>query len=316
MRRQEPTPALPSKEEIIQAMMLGQQTSGGGKDTPMVWLPGKKKTGKAKRAPSGPLFMKNPQGEAPSLPFYGREKDTTIPGDKSADDVYNWIYDDKKRSQIISFLQDKGYEPKSMDDVEKIWKEAVGRASDSYMTSGGKKKMSPWDILDLYSPAGGKDGLPGKGGSGDNSVDPFPWRGNSFTETSTTEHIQEMGPEQARGILTNALTDALGRAPTQEEIEDFASRANAIVSANPQRSETTSTYEWDDDASLDNEGQTQGGYRQTGSSTREVGPSAEEVAAMVQNEAMDDSMENPEYGAYQASTTYYNALLQAIASPV
>ena len=200
-----------------------------------------------------------------------------------------WIYNDDLRNQILEFLQKQGYQVHSFDELEKLWNIAVDRAAEAW--DGGVKK-TVFDILELGSPTqAGEAGPP---------------KGQRYTQTYTTTDIAELGPETARAILTNALTEYLGRAPTQEEIEDFASRANAIVSANPQVTETTVTREWDEDL---------GDYVETGRTTRQIGPSAEEVRNMVQQAAVDEAMESDEYGAFQAATTYFNALLQAIASP-
>ena len=205
------------------------------------------------------------------------------------DRARSFIYNESFRSQILEFLQRQGFQVQSFEELQKIWYTAVSMAADAWANGQGSK-VTVFDILESLAPTGA-------GG---------PPKGQRWSQTVTETNITEIGPETARAILTNALTEHLGRAPTQEEIEDFASRANAIVSANPQVTETTTTQEWDPEL---------GDYVPTERTTRQIGPSAEEVRNMVQQAAVDEAMESDEYGAFQAATTYFNALLQAIASP-
>lgn len=288
-----PTPELPSKEELVRAIREGQAGGSGPSAAPQLWLPLGKSTSRRKR--TAPLnFVEKDGGLGGSLPWYDDEVKKTTGGQTSADEVANWVYDPKKRQQILSYLQKKGYEVDSFAKLDQIWQEAVGRSADAYGTSGGRVKKSPWDMLDLLAPS--PEEIARRG----------PLKGLAYSDTTTTTHIAQMGPETAKGILTNALKDALGRDPTDEEIEDFASRANAIVSENPSQTRTTTNYVWDE---------AEGGYRATGQTSRQVGPSSEEVGAMVQGAAEDEAEDDPEYGAYQAAGVVSNWLFNAIQSP-
>lgn len=263
--------------------MMGQQD-----ETPFIWMPGPATFPKSSRRKPGYSL----EGELPETVGSG--------GERNPEEIKAWVYDPAQLPAILAYLQARGYQVESFEDVEKIWVQAVDRATNAYMGSGKKLKRSPWDMIDLSAP------------SPEDDSKAFPWKGERYYETSHTTTINEMGPEQARTMIRQALRQELLREPTQEEIEDFASRANAIVSANPQIQETTDEMEWDPNL----EGPGQGGYKQVSSTSRDLGKTAEEVGAMVQNSAIDQARNNPEYGEIQASTTLMNALMEAIASPV
>lgn len=222
-------------------------------------------------------------------------------GETNADEVKAWVYNPAQQAAILAYLTSRGITIDSFDQMEKIWMDAVDRATAAYMSTGGQLKRTPWDMIDLVAPSLSKE---------DDKA--FPWKGKRFSEVTRTENVAEMGPETARTILRQALQQALGRDPNEEEIEDFASRANYIVSSNPQISETEAQYEWDPNLN----GPGEGGYKQVGSKTRQVGKSAEEVQSMVQSKAEEMGKENPEYGEIQASTNLANWLFEAISSPV
>lgn len=225
--------------------------------------------------------------------------DMTDAGEVTTDAALAMIYDPQKRQDILERAQKEGYTINNFDDLQKLWGQAVQNATAAYMGSGKKMKPSPFEMLHLMASMGQNDSRR------------QPVRGLEFNDTTQQVDFASMAPETARQILTSSLSDALGRAPTDTEIEDFASRANAIVSANPQITNSTAHMVWNPKGGQDG----LGAYEQQSVVNQQVGPSGQDVANMVQNEAIDDAQSNPEYGAYQASTTYMNALLQAIMSP-
>jgi hypothetical protein len=111
--------------------------------------------------------------------------------------------------------------------------------------------------------------------------------------TTTTENTT-----QAQDFATTAPTDIrkalqtmLGRAPTSQEMQSYQAGLNSAAQANPQQQQTVTH----------NDGK--------GNITRDVTQSGgidptEVIGQMAQAD--------PEYGAYQASTTYMDALRQAI----
>lgn len=97
--------------------------------------------------------------------------------------------------------------------------------------------------------------------------------------------------EGARTMLTNMMSTSLGRDPTTKEADDFQAALNAAL-ANPSLAPTASTVD-----------------PTTGNMTL----NESDFANKYNREHIQNS---DEYGHYQAATTYYNALLDAIKSPV
>jgi hypothetical protein len=117
-----------------------------------------------------------------------------------------------------------------------------------------------------------------------------------YTTTNTQVNLSD--PTQANSVFVDALKQRLGREPTDAEKHSFLAALNAAQRANP--SVTKSTYTLDPKT---------GGYDTTvGETTGGVDP------AQV---ADDFTMKNnkTEYGAYQAATTYFNAMMGALGTP-
>lgn len=114
----------------------------------------------------------------------------------------------------------------------------------------------------------------------------------SVTQKSTSYDLSTEG--DARAIFYTAAQQLLGRDPTKAEAKSFQTALNKMERANPTITTTTSNY-------LGQELQSQ-------ESTTEGG--VKEGAR--QMEAMDVAKAKPEYGAYQAATTYFDALMNTI----
>jgi hypothetical protein len=231
---------------------------------------------------------------------------TTGGGESSRDEVYSWVFDPTRYAQIASYMLSRGLQVRNFEDVRQLWAAALDNANAAYEGSNKRLKQSPWDVIDLMAHGDQSGGAAGAAGPIE------PWRGLEYSETSTHKNIVDMAPETARALIDNTLTEFLGRKANDEEIEDFASRANAIVSANPQITKSTSHREWDPNLN----GPGQGGYKETGTTTRQIGPSAEDVGNKVEQNAIDRAMNDPEYDEMYSSMVLYNALVEAISAPV
>lgn len=148
------------------------------------------------------------------------------------------------------------------------------------------KKLTPWQVIELLASTGARSGRSG--------------RSEAFTgrRTSTSTSIDLTDPNTAKAIVSDVLADRLGRTANDDEVRAFTSALNAQERANPTVTNTTSDY---------NEG-----VVTSQSSTTSGGISG----AGKQQIAADRAMTMPEYGAYQAAGTYFNALLASVASPV
>ena len=274
-----PTGGLPatSKEELLARVRSEQAAKAQGKQQSLVWLPGMGGTRKTRGNPDardlgGDFFEHGRTGGYE--PF--KDPDTT----PIMESVQAWVFDPKKRVDIISKLQKLGYEITDPDDVDKLWFQAVADASFAYMNSGQKQKISPWDILSMRQPEYEKSKTPLKG-----------W---AFDSTSTDIDMAEMPPEMVRQGITETLQQILGRGPTEAEINDFAARAASIAAENPYTRTTVNRMEWDPQLEQ---------YVNTGSTTSESGVSQEELNAQTADMAREEASgtsEAQEFGRARA----------------
>jgi len=107
------------------------------------------------------------------------------------------------------------------------------------------------------------------------------------SQDTTTAQTFDDAPSRIRDVLARTL----GRAPSSEEMQSYQAGLNAAAQANPNRSHTVVH----DD----------GNGNQTVNTTNTGGIDPTEVLGQM-------AQRDPEYGAYQASTTYMDALRQTI----
>lgn len=196
--------------------------------------------------------------------------------------VYEW-YGTDAYDKWGDFLAEHGIiekdESRDFDTLNKWWVTAANQSSLFYSIG---RNFTPWDVIEGFGKdSGGRRGSGGGGGGGPRTV------------TSTSVDLTD--PDTARAIVNSALSDRLGRAANDEEVSTFLNVLNSAERANP--TVTTSHYSGDGSSVSST---TTGGIGATGK----------------QQLAVDEALENPEYGAYQAASTYYNALIQALGSPL
>src|SRR5581483_7652778 len=95
-------------------------------------------------------------------------------------------------------------------------------------------------------------------------------------------------------LAQTAFTQAVGRAPSADELKNFMGAFNAITAANPITSTTTIGSKGDVSTST---------------------PSYSEKADTVQAAELQAAQQNPQFAAYQSATTYWGALQQALQAP-
>lgn len=115
--------------------------------------------------------------------------------------------------------------------------------------------------------------------------------GGGFTGTRSTPRVDLTDPISAKALVNETLSQYLGRNATDEEIRRFTATLNAAERANPVVE--TTTYK---------DGQAVSSVVSGGLDRRQV--------------VTDEAMKLPEYGAVQAATTYFQALVDALSSPV
>lgn len=190
-----------------------------------------------------------------------------------ANQYYNW--DDKTKNKFLSQLNLAGYDTNSMKDsqIAQLWGTYASQAA-QYYSQG--RKMTPWDIL-------AKDR---------EQREAYMNTPRSVTQSSTSYDMSTR--EDAHGIFLQAAQSLLGRDPTKAEIGAFQKALNAYEKANP--TVTTQTTNYMGDTVTGQTSTTKGGVKE----------GARQVMAM------EDVKADPEYGAYQAATTYYDAMMEMI----
>ena len=109
--------------------------------------------------------------------------------------------------------------------------------------------------------------------------------------------MNQLSDGSAYMIIKNAARQALGRNPTSSEVKQFAARAHRIAVSNPTISRSTVTTD---------------AMGNTSTSTKvKQGANADDFQM-----AAEKKVDTEEAGAYQAATTYYNAMLSALDSIV
>jgi hypothetical protein len=192
-----------------------------------------------------------------------------------------YLWDEEELDEAMKRMQDAGLDVRSFDDVTSVWESLVERAAKTYTFSKGERKVTPWDVLDLVK----REDESANGGE-----DP-----ENFTHVSTNKNVEDISEGEAWSVLQSNLSRMLGRDPSDQEVRDFTVRMNNLAARNPAISKTISTYK---------------DGRLTNSKTieKDSGFTADDMVM----ESYEDAQADPEYGAYQAASTYYNAAVGAL----
>ena len=200
---------------------------------------------------------------------------TNVPQYQSLSQLANSWYglDQATRDKFSALAAKAGYKIETFSDAD------LGNLWGSYAGmaaayNANGKQMSLWDVLNLDA-------------QHHQTAKPI-----TTTNTSTSYQLSDLADTHA--LFMQAAQSLLGRAPTTSETKAFQKQLNAYQRANPTKTTTTQT--------TDASGNT------SSSSTTSGGTTAAAESDMAQQAAQ----QNPEYGAYQAATTYFNSLLNAI----
>src|SRR5678815_3759464 len=199
--------------------------------------------------------------------------DNTAKLSEGSSQYYTW--DDKTKNKFLSQLSFAGYDTKNLRDeqVAALWAGYAQQASAYYLAGS---KMTPWDIL-------AKDRQ---------AREAYMNTPRTVTQTQTNVDLSSRG--DAHAIFLQAAQSLLGRDPTKSEITSFQKALNSYEKKHPTVSTTTSNY--------------MGDQLQTQNTTTKGGVKD----ATRQIMATEDVKADPEYGAYQAATTYFDAMMQMI----
>jgi len=196
-------------------------------------------------------------------------------------DIYRWS--DEERAQWGKRLYAAGLAstPDDWDSQLKGWQTAVQGASDYYTNAG--RKITPWAFMDLYA----KDTGLGPGGK----------KVQDLSGTTTRKDTNVFIPDKsdAAAAIKTLFKEQLGRAPDDGELDRYTSMMLRKYRAHPETTTTTAT--------TNKEGQV---VNSKSTSTGRYNPASD---------LEDKAVADPEWGAYQAATTYFNALQSAIGAP-
>lgn len=190
---------------------------------------------------------------------------------------YTW--DQGEVADAMDRMKAAGLQVDGFDSLVSAWQGLVNRAATTYSMTDGKRKLTPWDVLDLY-----KDESKAAG----TFVDP------NRTETQIHRSVTEVSEGEAWASIQGTLSQMLGRDPTDQETRDFTYRMNRLASTNPQISKTVAQYK----------------NGELASTTTHTDPGF--TAADMAEEAYDDAQSDPDYAEYRAGSYYFNALMSAL----
>lgn len=188
-------------------------------------------------------------------------------------EFYGWSDTQKASFRNRLALMNKSFLTATDDQLAQAWGDYVQQSA-NYLSA--EQTVTPWDIFS-------KDVALHGGSLGPTT------KTTKTVDTNLTSRID------SDAIFKSAAQSLLGRAPTAAEYQAFYGNLNSQERANPTTSTTTTT--------TDAEGNVTNSQR-----TSEGGLGAGGAQLIAQRQAE----QNPEYGAYQASTTYMNALMQTI----
>ncbi|NTW41310.1 MAG: hypothetical protein HGA44_15790 [Cellulomonadaceae bacterium] len=220
-----------------------------------------------------------PVGQLPGRGGSTRKETQKKSLSEALSEFYSWT--DEERFKWGDYLVSLGLlDAESAHDfttLKEAWTESVQEAANYYTL--GKRKVTPWETAKIL--ASESKAAKAKG---------------PHSEVTTGTSVDLTNPTEAKALVNDALARALGRAATREELDTFRGVLNAAEKANPVTTTQTTNYDAEGDAT-------------SGSSTSTGGVDRNQVL-------LDQAMKKPEYGAYQAATTYMSALLSAVQSPV
>jgi len=133
---------------------------------------------------------------------------------------------------------------------------------------------------------------------------------------------------QIQGIATSAYQTALGRKPTNEELNQFLSSLNAFAKAHPatstgtdsSHSRTKTNIESQTKPTIDKNGNIIVGAQALDTGTSTTGGKTSTATSTggvdVTNFATDYAQKQSGFGNYQKSTTYFDSMLSALSGPV
>ena len=209
-----------------------------------------------------------------------------LDADQADGEFYGW--DDRRRADWGKYLVGLGVltedEAGDFNTLQQAWSESVEQSSRFY--AAGKRDITPRDAARIMAD-------PGAAAKRVASQMPF-----TGSKSQTSQSVDLTDPASAKALVNDVLARHLGRAASDEEVRAFTGVLNTAERASPTTTTTTSQFD-------------------QGEVTSQASTTSGGLGAAGRQQIMDDrATATPEFGSYQASSTYFNALLSAIQAPV
>lgn len=274
----------PKTMAALNALMAGSGGTGGGGG--QVYMG---------QVPMGSGTNRN-VSEAGQARLSQRKQDLWLSSDEASQEFVSWS--PKKQADFVS----KGILAGMLNlgdgplEGNKLWQKLVKEAS-LYGAVG--KKVSPFDLMASYVQAsGGANAWRSQGVWEINTVTgerryvgPGTYLGGGKAQQVDTR-VDLTDPDTAKAISTKMFQDLMGRDPGAGELGSFAAALHQAEESSPVVNTTTTQYDMDTGQALSSDTTSSGG-----------------VSADAKQYLQEQKIKKTkEYGAYQAATTYQNAL--------
>jgi hypothetical protein len=211
---------------------------------------------------------------------------------EAAYDIYGWSDAEKKAWGNRVYSLGMTSDPYDWDGMVKAWGWAVDQAAGLHDAG---KNVTPWGFVSMYEKERTDAGL---------GLNPSTGYTGPRTQTNTNTAVNLPSQSDAEAAVTQLFQEQVGRKPTDNELARYSSTLIGGYRDHPQTTTTTTTNTPTSFAG-------DGSVIDSDTSTSSTSTGAFNPSGMLQKKVEAD----PEYGAYQAATTYFNALMQVIGAP-
>lgn len=220
----------------------------------------------------GSNYTMNPGGPSNYEPVY-------IAAQDAANNWYDWS--DNERAAFTKRLYDMKLvsDPHDYNSAKTIWFQAVAEAANFHGVNG--KNVTPWDAVSMMGDPNARN----------KSDSPYANADITRTEKST----QEIDADTAHSIVRDIYQKGIGRDPTGNELARYTGLITGYAKAHPTNTTTNEKYNGK-------------GILVSTTSNQSGGMTSQGMGDALQQNMKTD----PEYGAYQAATTYYNAMMDLV----
>lgn len=219
----------------------------------------------------------------------GDTKDQTLSLTDSINQSALWDKDYRQAIALKMYKAGMISDPSKWEQVQSAWATVVQDAGLRYAMSGGKDKVTPFQMLDIMV------GVAGDLGQSTGTTYP-----KTTTHSTTNFSKNVIDGETADALVRAIYHDQVGRDPSANELSTYRVMVTGYTRDHPTKTSSTTTSTVDADGNVDESttSNSSGGWSNQG----------------VQDQVLQKTRKDPEYGAYQAATTYYNALQDLIAN--